>query len=141
MNTLYLIDTNTVSYIVRGASSAARAHLADLPKNASAAISCITEAEIYYGLAKTKHAHRLHAAMQAFLSKIFILPWGSAEAQAYGALRASLEASGKSLGNMDMLIAAQAIVADAILVTNGKTFSQVKAIRATVNWATDLRSH
>ena len=138
VNKLYLIDTNTVSYIVRGTSPAARAHLIHLPENSIAAISVITEAEIHYGLAKAAQARALHSAMQGFLSRIRILAWGSQEAQTYGALRAALEASGKTLGNLDMLIAAQAISAGAILVTNDKTFRQVKALRGIVNWATDL---
>ena len=141
MSSLFLIDTNTVSYIVRGTSPAARAQLSNLPENAIAAISSITEAEIHYGLAKATQARGLHLAMQGFLSKIRILPWGSQEALSYGVLRATLEASGKSLGNMDMLIAAHAISTNATLVTNDSTFSQVKALHAMVNWATDLRHH
>ncbi len=139
MTVIYLIDTNTVSYIVRGKSPKARARLAALPKESIACISVITEAEIRYGLAKTPNAHTLIAAMQGFLSKIKILPWGSQEALAYGKLRAELEAAGKTLGTMDMLIAAHAIVTDAVLVTHDKAFSQVKDLHATVNWATDIR--
>ena len=43
-----------------------------------------------------------------------------------------------SLGNMDMMIAAHAIVTGAALVTNDKAFAQVDELRATVNWATDF---
>ena len=39
---------------------------------------------------------------------------------------------------MDMEIAAHAIAAGAILVTNDQVFAQVDDLQASVNWATDL---
>jgi predicted nucleic acid-binding protein len=39
---------------------------------------------------------------------------------------------------MDMQIAAHAIAAGAVLVTNDKAFERVDDLHATVNWATDL---
>jgi predicted nucleic acid-binding protein len=39
---------------------------------------------------------------------------------------------------MDMLIAAQAIAAGAVLVTGDKIFARVDDLHATVNWATDI---
>jgi tRNA(fMet)-specific endonuclease VapC len=103
-----------------------------------ACLSVITEAEIYYGLAKRPEATALRERMEWFLAAIKVLPWGREEARAYGALRARLEASGKTLENMDMEIAAHAVAAGAILVTNDKVFAQVDDLHATVNWATDL---
>jgi tRNA(fMet)-specific endonuclease VapC len=135
--TLYLIDTNIVSYIVRGRSPMARARLAGLRENEVGCISTITEGEIRYGLAKNPNAH-LSVVLDGFLNKLRILPWGRDEAVAYGDLRVKLERSGKTLGNMDMLIAAQAISTDAVLVTNDQSFAQVGDLRGSVNWATDI---
>jgi tRNA(fMet)-specific endonuclease VapC len=53
-------------------------------------------------------------------------------------LRAKLERAGKTLGNLDMLIAAHAISANATLVTRDKAFAQVEDLRPPVNWAVDL---
>jgi len=138
MTTLYLLDTNTVSYIARGRSLAARARLAGLKNDEIACISAITEAEIRYGLARNPNAHALRAAMEGFLARIRMLTWGRDEAKAYGELRAKLEAAGRSLGNLDLLIAAQAVAADAVLVTNDKGFSQIKGFRKIENWARDI---
>jgi tRNA(fMet)-specific endonuclease VapC len=132
------MDTNMVRYIVRGKSQAARMKLAGLKDDEIGCISAITEAEIRYGLAKMPSAHSLRAAIDGFLAKIQILPWGSDEALAYGELRAELEASGKTLGNLDMLIAAQAIAVGAILVSHDKAFLQVTDLRGMVDWAADL---
>ena len=52
MSRLYMLDTNTVSYIVSGKSPASRARLANLPPGELACISVITEAEFHYGLAE-----------------------------------------------------------------------------------------
>ncbi|WP_263358744.1 type II toxin-antitoxin system VapC family toxin [Acidicapsa ligni] len=138
MTLLYMLDTNMVSYVVRGRSIAARTRLAALQNDEVACISAITEAEILYGLARRPDATALRAAIEDFLGRLRILPWGRSEAQSYGQLRAKLEASGTSLGHMDMLIAAHAVSTGAILVTNDKAFTQVDQLHATVNWATDI---
>ena len=138
MTLLYLLDTNMVSYIVRGRSSAARTRLLGLKDDEIACISAVTEAEIQYGLAKRPHATALKLLMDGFLASIRILPWGRDEAQAYGVLRAKLETHGITLGNMDMMIAAHAVTTGAVLVTNDKAFGKVNELHATENWAVDL---
>jgi tRNA(fMet)-specific endonuclease VapC len=138
MKTLYMLDTNMVSYIAKGHSQAARARMLSLAKDEIVCLSAITEAEIRFGLAKRPEAVALRERMEWFLAAIKILPWGSEEAKAYGALRAKLESAGKTLENMDLLIAAHALAQGAVLVTNDKAFAQVKELPATVNWAIDL---
>jgi tRNA(fMet)-specific endonuclease VapC len=138
MTTLYMLDTNMVSYIAKGRSKAARARMLTQNKDEIACISAITEAEIRFGLAKRPEAVALRERMEWFLAAIRILPWGSEEAKAYGALRARLESIGKSLGNMDLQIAAHAVAAGATLVTNDKAFAHVVELQARANWATDL---
>jgi tRNA(fMet)-specific endonuclease VapC len=134
----YLLDTNTVSYIAKGKSLAARARLEALGEEEIVCISAITEAELRYGLAKRPGAHVLRAAVEALLFKLRILAWGSKEAAAYGGLRAKLEAAGITLSELDMQIAAHAIALGAVLVTNDKAFLHVEDLDATVNWANDL---
>jgi tRNA(fMet)-specific endonuclease VapC len=131
---LYLLDTNTASYIARGRSANARARLAGLKADEVAGISAITEAEIRYGLERNPAAHALRAAMEGFLTKINILAWGRPEAKAYGELRASLESAGTTLGSLDMLIAAHAIAAGAILVTNDAALLRVRELRGAEDW-------
>ena len=138
MTSLYMLDTNTVSYITKGHSKAARARMLNLEEDEVVCLSVITEAEIRYGLAKRPEAVALRERMEWFLAAVKVLPWGRDEARAYGALRAKLESSGKTLENMDMLIAAHAIATGAVLVTNDKAFAQADDLHASVNWATDL---
>ncbi len=133
-----MLDTNTVTYIAKGRSLASSTRLLDLKDDEVACVSAITEAEIRYGLSKRPEATTLKALMDGFLGSIQVLAWGRKEADTYGRVRAKLENDGMSLGNMDMMMAAHAIVTGAVLVTNDKSFAQVSELHATVNWATDL---
>lgn len=136
-----MLDTNTVSYIVKGQSKRARQMLRQCSEEDDVCISAITEAEILYGLAKHKLSVETRAAVEQFLAKIDVLPWDSAAARAYGTARASLERAGQPLANMDLLIAAHAAAAGAVLVTSdngfGRRFEHFNGM-TTANWADDL---
>ncbi len=136
---IYLLDTNTISYLAIDRSPAARHTLNRVARDHPIAISAITEGEVLFGLARNPGAKvaRLRASVDLLFPRLQILPWDSAAARAYGTLRAQLAASGKSLSTMDTLIAAHAVSVDAILVTHDKAFLHVEPLR-TVDWATDL---
>ena len=142
MSRLYMLDTNTVSYILKGKSPVARKRLANLAADEVACISIITEFELEYGLAKSPDAVNLARAVRGFLSRIQVLPLGSVEARAYGQLRAKQQAAGRPLESplacMDMLIAAHAIAVGAILVSGDKVFDYVSGLAGRENWATDM---
>lgn len=138
MTATYMLDTNTVSYIAKGNSPAARARLEALGAGERVCISSITEAELRYGLARRPAAQALRASVERLLLKLNTLPWGSKAAAVYGTLRAGLEADGIGLSQLDLQIAAHAVAVGAVLVTNDKAFKQVKALGKTMNWATDV---
>lgn len=131
--TLYLLDTNTASFIIRGTNAKLMKRLQARPV-AAVAISVVTEAELLYGLARKPEAVSLRAAVGAFLQHVETWPWDSEAAARHGTLRASLEAAGKPLGTMDTLIAAHALALGATLVTNDKAFKQVPGL-AVEDWA------
>ncbi len=138
MTHFFMMDTNTVSHVIKGKSKLAREKLASLCENQIACISVITEAELRYSVAKSKNAAGLQVLLEWFLAKVQVRPWGREEAKVYGKLRAKQKAAGKTLGNLDMLIAAHAIAIGATLVTADKAFSHVADLERVVNWATDL---
>ena len=138
MSRLYMLDTNTISYIVKGKSPAARGRLAGLGTDESACISIVTEFELEFGLAKNPNAEDLRHALRGFLARMKVLPLASPEARAYGQLRVKQEAAGRPLESMDMLIAAHAIAVGAILVTRDAVFNHVPDLFGRENWATDL---
>ena len=136
--TIYLLDTNTVSYIADGRSRAARQTLNSVSNDSIIAISAITEGELLYGLARKPQAVKARTAIENVLSNVEVLAWDSAAARSYGTLRAQLSFAGKSLTPMDMLIAAQALATGATLVTRDTAFSHLAPLISLVNWATDL---
>ena len=138
MKVHYMLDTNMVSYIVKGHSQAARNRMLNLERDEAVCLSVITEAEVLYGLAKRPGATALRERMEWFISAVKVLSWGRDEARTYGTVRARFESSGKTLENMDMQIAAHAIAAGAVLVTNDNALAYVEDLQPTVNWATDL---
>ena len=119
----YLLDTNIVSHLIKDHPVESQ-RIVKMPI-ASLCISVITEAELYYGLAKRQEAKRLHLVVEEFLKRVDVMPWDSAIVKNYGFIRAEMERQGKNLAPLDMLIAAHALSVDAVLVTNDKAFYQV----------------
>lgn len=135
---LFLLDTNTFSYIVTGRSAGARRRMQSLSANEEVCISAITEAEVRYGLARRPMKREAMTQIELLLDAIDVAPWASDAARAYARLRSSLDGSGKMLGNMDLLIAAHALSLGATLVTNDQAFGNVSELLRFENWADDL---
>ncbi|MEE4601474.1 MAG: type II toxin-antitoxin system VapC family toxin [Desulfobacteraceae bacterium] len=134
---LYMLDTNTASYIIKGEPVVVREHLRQVPM-ASVCISSITQAELLRGVAKKPEAKHLPIAVKEFLIRVDIMPWDSDAAEAYARLRTSCEREGTPLGTMDMLIAAHSVAVGAILVTNDQAFYRIKHDLSLEDWT---RSH
>jgi tRNA(fMet)-specific endonuclease VapC len=124
----YLLDTNTVSYIIKGNIPRLRERLLKVPI-AEVGLSVVTEAELRFGVARRPEAAKLRVAVEEFLLRVAVLPWTSYAAQQYAEIRAALERKGMPMGNLDMMIAAQALAAEAILVTRDRVFQRVKGLR------------
>ncbi len=133
-----MLDTNQASYILKGKSPATRARMLTLGAGEVACISAVTEAELLYGIAKSGIGEQRMRLLKWFLQLVAIYPWGREEAAVYGRLRAKQEAMGRTLGPLDMQIAAHAVAVGAVLVTSDKAFHQVPDLLGVENWATDL---
>ncbi|MDO8787607.1 MAG: type II toxin-antitoxin system VapC family toxin [Sulfuritalea sp.] len=118
-----MLDTNTVSYLLKAHPKVAR-RVAAAPM-AFLCISAITEGELLFGLARRPDAKRLHRAVRELLRRVDVLPWDSTVAERYGAVRADMERRGKILAPLDLLIATHALSAGAVLVTNDRAFAKV----------------
>ena len=123
----YMLDTNTVSYLIKRHPVVARRVVA--APIASLCISAITEGELLFGLARRPEATRLQLAVRELLRRVDALPWDSAVAKHYGAVRAAMESKGKSLAPLDMQIATHALSLGAILVTNDRSFKLVAGLQ------------
>ncbi len=123
----YMLDTNTVSHLVKRHPIVTR-RVVEVPME-SLCMSAITAGELLYAPAKRPEAVRLHAAVTEIMRRVDVLPWDSASAARYGVVRAELERTGRTLGSLDLLIAAHALDAGMVLVTSDRTFSQIAALR------------
>ena len=130
---LYLLDTNIASHIIKGDIPAVLARLTAVPMH-SVAVSVVTQAELLYGVAKRGHPTGLSTRVHEFLVRVEVLPWTPDAAKVYGDLRASCEAAGVPLAPMDMMIAAHAKAVDAVLVTRDRAFSRVPQGLALEDW-------
>ena len=121
---LYLLDTNIVSYVLKGIPPIVRTRV-DRQITGSLAISAITAAELRYWIAKRPVLSRTRFHVEDFLIRVPTLPWDAEVAAVHGKLKADLFSAGRPLAELDMQIAAHAIALKAVLVTHDAAFRQV----------------
>ncbi len=127
-----MLDTNIVSDLLRHPDGSAAQRIAEVGPDAIC-VSIITAAELRYGCAR-KGSAKLLAHVEAILESVQVLALNVPVDAEYGGIRAELEAAGKPIGPNDLLIAAHAYAAGAILVTdNTGEFSRVRGLRVE-NW-------
>lgn len=130
----YMLDTDISSYIIKGGYGPIEQHLMDIPPS-DICISAVTRAELMYGLKTLSPTHRLHAAVHRFLKVTTAVAWDAEAADLFAEIKFQLRSAGTPIGEMDMLIAAHAIAADAVLVTNNtRHYGQIKMPLLLENW-------
>lgn len=129
----YLLDTNALSHLMRHPAGAVAERARRTPADdlcTSALVAC----ELRYGAAK-RGSPTLVAAVDRLLGSLPVLSFDDRASQPYAQLRATLEAQGQGIGGMDLLIAAQALALDTVLVSaNVREFARVPGLRLE-NWA------
>ena len=119
---MYLLDTNTVIYLMKNTYPQLSAKLLTLPPSETA-ISAIT------GAGKSKWGDRTRQLLYRFLAPFQLVPFEMADAVEAGRIRAYLEQRGNPIGPFDTQIAAQALSREMVLVThNTKEFSRVPGL-------------
>ena len=130
----FMLDTNSVSYTLRGNPPSVRKHLRQVPM-AQVCVSSITEAELLFGLALKPQATKLAELVNQFLLGVSVLPWDSAAARAYADLCAASWMRGRPLAAMDMLVAAHAFATGLTLVTSDRSFRSLRPRLRLVDWS------
>jgi tRNA(fMet)-specific endonuclease VapC len=126
-----MLDTNIVSEMIR--NPAGRAAQRARAVGESVCVSVIVAAELCYGCAR-KGSPKLRRRVEEFLSEVPVLPFDVPADSAYGGIRAELEAAGRPIGSMDLLIAAHASALAATVVTaNVGEFRRVRGLNVE-NW-------
>jgi tRNA(fMet)-specific endonuclease VapC len=124
----YLLDTNTISYFVRGEPAVLSRLRATRPE--LVAVSSVTAMEIEYGLQlNPSRARKLAPVLNALFQSIETLPYALEDARVTGALRASLRKAGKPVGYYDVMVAGTALRHGLTLVTsNTRELAQISGL-------------
>ena len=129
-----MLDSDICIDVMRGRSPSIRSRF-ERTEPEDIAVSSIVAAELWTGVSKSAYPEKSTEALRAFLAFVVVLDWPAEAAAAYGEIRAQLEKSGRSIGAMDLLIAAHAIHEKATLVTrNQAEFHRVSGLKV-VSWS------
>jgi len=132
MTARYLLDTNTVSDLVRNPQGVIADRIAEVGA-AQVCTSIIVAAELRFGAIK-RGSQRLLTQLETVLQPLDVLALEMPADRFYGELRTSLEQRGLPIGSNDMLIAAHALMLGCTLVTeNEREFSRVRGLEIE-NW-------
>lgn len=131
MTRKYMLDTDSVSYALRGHGKVGARILEHNPSELC--ISAVTLAELRFGADK-RSSRKLHRLIDTFVTSVVPLAFDAAAAAQFGRLAASLASKGSPIGGFDAMIAAHAIANELSLVTNNeKHFRRVVGLRCE-NW-------
>ncbi len=132
---LHMLDTDIAIYVIKDYGGV---HVSDKLKALrpdELCVSALTRGELLFGLKKLPASSRLHIGVKKFLNAVQVLPWPIEGAEFYAEIRYELTMTGNLIGELDMLIASHAIVADAVLVTNNtRHFKRIKLPLMMANW-------
>ena len=129
----YLLDTNTVSALMRGEPSVA-ARVAGTPRE-DIAISQVTAAEIEFGLhvlPASRRRRTLEAQWSAIGPELNRLPWSDEVSRRFGERKARLEKAGRRMSDFDLAIGVHAMAYGLTLVTADRAFERLELRRE--NW-------
>ncbi len=113
----YLLDTDIASYVLRADHPALQQTMRFVDAG-RIFLSVTSVAEMLYGIRRYPMAHPRRDELREFLQGSQVLDWNRAAAEAYADVRHALTTSGHPIGEMDMMIAAHALAASLILVSN-----------------------
>lgn len=128
----YMLDTNICIYVMKTYPPKVRDRFNELAEELC--ISSITLGELHYGAEKSARRFENLTAIENFVARLEVLPFGDRAAGHYGQLRAELELAGTPCGPHDTQIGAHARSEGMILVTNNsREFERMPGLRVE-NW-------
>jgi tRNA(fMet)-specific endonuclease VapC len=128
---MIMLDTNAASAMIKSNMDIRQwlmTQAATPPSNGDEfriVLSAITAGELLFGTSRRAIKKNLAERVSAFVDTIETLPFTLDVAQTYASVRADCERRGRSIGPLDLLIAAHAVNVGASLVTRDKSFAKL----------------
>jgi tRNA(fMet)-specific endonuclease VapC len=127
----YMLDTNMVSFALRGQGRVAARLLEHRPSQLC--ISSITLAELRFG-AEAQRSRRLHRLISTFVESVEVVAFDQRAADRFATIATSLARRGAPIGTFDTLMAAHALSLGLTFVTNNtRHFARVAGLN-TEDW-------
>ncbi len=128
-----MLDTNICIYIIKQRPESVLGRFQTFQVG-DIGLSVITLAELQYGASKSSQPKKNRAALERFISPLWVAAFDQPATALYGRIRGTLEKKGQPIGAMDLLIAAHALSLGVRLVTNSeREFKRVPGLRVE-NW-------
>lgn len=125
----YFIDTNIISYIIKGKYPKIIDHLKKVPAQ-SIVIPSIVKAELEFGARNSGNYEKIIIPYMQFLEPFDIKDFDNDSAYFYGQIRQELTEKGTLVGPNDLCIAAIVLANNGTLIThNTKEFSRIEDLR------------
>lgn len=125
----YFIDTNIISYIIKGKYPKIIDHLKKVPAQ-SIVIPSIVKAELEFGARNSGNYEKIIIPYMQFLEPFDIKDFDNDSAYFYGQIRQELTEKGTPVGPNDLCIAAIVLANNGTLIThNTKEFSRIEDLR------------
>lgn len=125
----YLLDTDICSYIIRKRPQGIIDKFKSIPLG-DISISVITVCEFDSGIPGSANPEKLRSTIATFLSPFTIIDFQRTDAISFGVIDSILQSKGIPIGDMDTMIASQAISRGLVLITNNiKHYSRIPKLK------------
>lgn len=132
----HALDSNIVVAALNGNPRVRRRLDALLPSDVI--VPAIVLAELFYGARHSVRGDASHARVTHLAQRVTAASLGAPEADRFGAIKAALADAGRIKADVDLLIAATAVMLDAVLVTDDRSLHDAALPGLAVqNWLED----
>ena len=128
----HMLDTNICIYAMKSQVAVLRKFSEYGPQKL--AISSLVAAELAFGVEKSQRLAENKRSLKLFLDAMTIVAWDESAVWHFAEHRKKLQQAGTPIGEIELLLASQALAMDTIFVTNNtREFERIEGLKLE-NW-------
>lgn len=128
----YMLDTNICIYAMKSNVAVLRKFSEHGAEKLS--VSSLVAAELAFGVEKSQRVAENKKSLRLFLDSMNIVAWDESAMWYFAEHRKKLQQAGTPIGEIDLLLASQALAMNAIFVTNNtREFERIEGLKLE-NW-------